>query len=221
MSDQTPPNPDEPGTTPDGEQPPVEPTVEPTAAEQAPEETTVIEPLATEETPAAEGEEPPPPVDPTYAAAAPPPAKSGRGKLIAIIAAVVVVVLVAGTLGFFFLLKSDAHKITTPSSAGRMDRDGTKEKALGTQLTQAEEQFQTQGEGKGSDISYVKSAVYNQADDKRGPKGALVFLGAKLRRSRAPASGSPTGSPSRRRPTGSPSPTSTRATAAARQCAPQ
>ena len=105
------------------------------------------------------------------------PAKSRKGLLIGIIAAVLVVILVAGGAVALVLSKgSDKHTITTPTTAGQMKRDSTKEKALATQLTQAEQQFKTQATG----VAYVKSAVYNQTDAKRGPAGGLVFLGAKL-----------------------------------------
>ena len=35
-------------------------------------------------------------------------------------------------------------------------------------------------------VTYVKSGVYNQDDSKRGPEGALVFLGAKLTKVQSP-----------------------------------
>ena len=95
---------------------------------------------------------------------APTPAgKSGRGKILAIVAAVVVVVLVAGGLVGYLLLKSDAHKLVTPATAGSMKRDTAKEKALATQLDTAKQQFITQGQPKCSKkTDYVKSAVYDQ-----------------------------------------------------------
>lgn len=134
---------------------------------------------------------PPPPVEDESAATALPPEeeKSGRGKLLAIIAAVVVLVLVAGGLVAFFAFRTTDHKLTTPATAGSMKRDTAREKTLATQLDQAKEQFKTQGQAKGkaSSISYVKSAVYNQANSKRGPSGALVFLGAKLTKDQSPA----------------------------------
>jgi hypothetical protein len=135
---------------------------------------------------------PPPTADETGATALPPEEKkSGRGRLIGIIAAVVVLVLIAGGLVAFFALRSTDHKLTTPATAGSMKRDTAREKTLATQLNQAKEQFKTQGQakgkGKGSSISYVKSAVYNQASSKRGPSGALVFLGAKLTKDQSPA----------------------------------
>ncbi len=194
MSDQTPPT---SGPTPD---PDSEPTSEPTS-EAAPEvsEGASQDPTATtagqtavdqppvEHTEHTEPVEPVGPAEPTDPAAAPPARKSGRGKILAIIAAVVVVVLVAGGLIGYFVLKSDSHKLTTPATAGSMKRDTAKEKALSTQLDQAEQQFKTQGQGKcAKATSYVKSAVYNQANSKRGPQGALVFLGAKLTKPQVP-----------------------------------
>ncbi len=96
-------------------------------------------------------------------------------------------VLVAGGLIGYFVLKSDSHKLTTPATAGSMKRDTAKEKTLSTQLTQAEQQFKTQGQGKcAKKTNYVKSAVYNQGSTKRGPEGALVFLGAKLTKEQVP-----------------------------------
>ncbi len=68
-----------------------------------------------------------------------------------------------------------------------MKRDTTREQALSSQLKQAEEQFKTQGQSKCATIKYVKSAVYNQADAKRGPTGSLVFLGAKLSKDQKPS----------------------------------
>jgi hypothetical protein len=130
------------------------------------------------------------PTPATAEAVAPPPDtsnRSNRGKLLAIIAAVVVVVLIAGGLVGYLLLRSDAHKLVTPATAGSMKRDTAKEKALSTQLDQAEQQFKTQGQGKcAKKTTYVKSAVYNQASKKRGPEGALVFLGARLTKVQVP-----------------------------------
>jgi hypothetical protein len=185
MSDQTPPtsgpHPDpDPEPTTEAEQGPVQDpeatSVDETAVDQpvvAPSETT--EPVDTTE-----------PVEAT-GAAAPPPRKSGKGKIFAIIAAVIVVVLVAGGLIGYFVLKSDSHKITTPATAGSMKRDAAKEKAFATQLSQAEQQLKAQGQGNcAKKTNYVKSAIYNQAIEKRGPKGGLVFLGAKLTKEQVP-----------------------------------
>jgi hypothetical protein len=127
----------------------------------------------------------PPPTPPTspYGEVPPPPPerKSRKGLLIGLVAAVVVLVLVAGAIGAVLLLKgNDSHTISTPATAGSMKRDTTQEKQLGQQLTQAEEQFKTQGDA--AKISYVKSAVYKQDKTSRGPAGGLVFLGAKLKK---------------------------------------
>ena len=129
--------------------------------------------------PAEDGTTPPPPpppvADETEAGALPPEEKkSGRGRLLAIIAAVVVLVLVVGGLVAFFATRTTNHKLTTPATAGSMKRDSAREKQLSTELTQAKDQFKTQG-GKGKTISYVRSAVYNQSSTKRGPAGSLVF----------------------------------------------
>jgi hypothetical protein len=192
MSDQTPPDlgPDSEPTPESGAEPtPSTPEGAPAgaapAAEGAPQdpETSVGETAGhpTEATETAE------PTDP--AVATPPPAgKFGRGKILAIIAAVVVVVLVAGGLVGYLLLKSDAHKLVTPATAGSMKRDTAKEKALATQLDTAKQQFITQGQPKCSKkTNYVKSAVYDQASAKRGPAGSLVFLGAKLTKVQVPS----------------------------------
>ena len=155
MSDQTPPD--------SGPDPTREP--EPVDLTESSEDTA----------PVAEGQDPPPPPQPTDES-------KGRGKIIAIVAGVVVLALIAGGLGAFFLLRSDAHTITTPSTAGAMKRNASQEKALATQLGQAETQFKTQAQGtkKCASVKSVKSAVYSQSSAKRGPEGSLVFLGAKL-----------------------------------------
>ena len=167
-------------TTPEGA-----PAGAPPAAEGAPDDpdATSVDEAPVE--PAGPGE-PTDPADPAVADA-PPPSKSGKGRILAIIAAVVVVVLIAGGLIGYFVLKSDTHKLTTPSTAGSMKRDTAKEKALATQLSQAEQQFRSQGQGKcAKKTNYVKSAIYNQANQKRGPEGGLVFLGAKLTKEQVP-----------------------------------
>jgi hypothetical protein len=126
---------------------------------------------------------PPPPVegDATATAAdhpAPPPAKSSKAPWVIGIAVVVVLALVVG--GIFAglaIFKKDEHSIKVPATAGGMKRDSGKEAQLEEQLNAAEQQFKTQAKS----VSYVKSAIYNQDDTKRGPEGALVFLGAKLK----------------------------------------
>src|ERR1700759_5246166 len=132
MSDENPPTSSSPG----------EPTPTPDEGVAPSEETAPQEPVAGETTPplaAPVAEEP----EATPSAAE--EKKSGRGKLLAIIAAVVVVVLVLGGLGYFLFLKSDNHKLTTPSTAGSMKRDTAREKTLSTELNQAEQQFKTEG----------------------------------------------------------------------------
>lgn len=103
------------------------------------------------------------------------PAPAKRNKAVVIVAAAIVLVLVAGAVvaGIFAFGGPQDHKIVTPATAGEMKRDSATEKQLGEQLGAAEEQFKLQDKGLGS----VTSAVYNQSDDKRGPEGALVFLG--------------------------------------------
>lgn len=130
---------------------------------------------------------PPPPAGTTVGQAAPPPPappkKSKTGLIIAIVAGLVVLALIAG--GAVLLIANsgdDKHSITIPSTAGGMKRDKAKETELQQQLDAAENQFKTQAKN----VSYVKSGVYNQDDSKRGPEGALVFLGAKLKKVQSP-----------------------------------
>ena len=100
-----------------------------------------------------------------------------------IIAALVVLAIVAVLLVVFVFAKGDdKHSITIPETAGGMKHDKTKEAELQQQLTAAENQFKTQAKN----VSYVKSGVYDQDDSARGPKGALVFLGAKLKKEQKP-----------------------------------
>lgn len=115
------------------------------------------------------------------------PRRTGPSRMVTIVAALVVLVLVVAGLGAFFLLRNRSHEIVTPSHAGSMKRDTDREKALSTQLSQAEAQLKKQGQNQCASIKYVKSAVYDQADAKRGPKGALVFLGAKLSKEQKPS----------------------------------
>jgi hypothetical protein len=121
----------------------------------------------------AERETPPPPP--------PAPKKSRTGLIVAIVAGLVVLALVA-VAAVLILNKEDKHSIATPATAGGMKRDTAKEGQLKQQLDAAEQQFKTQAKN----VSYVKSGVYNQDDTKRGPKGALVFLGAKLKKVQSP-----------------------------------
>jgi hypothetical protein len=197
MSEQTPPDqgPDSEPTPESGAEPtPTTPEGAPADAaptgEDAPHdpEPTTVDQTVVAPTEATETSETSETTETTDAAAPPPPPRtSSRGKILAIVAAVVVVVLVAGALVGYLALKSDAHKLVTPSSAGSMKRDTGKEKALSTQLDQAEQQFITQGQPKcAKKTNYVKSAVYDQASTKRGPEGALVFLGAKLTKEQVP-----------------------------------
>ena len=137
---------------------------------------------------AGEGAAPPPPPGGTAVDAAPPPPpapakKSRTGLIVGIIAGLVVLALVAVLLVVFVFTKGDdKHSITIPSTAGGMKRDKAKETELQQQLTAAEGQFKTQAKN----VSYVKSGVYDQDDTARGPEGALVFLGAKLKKVQNP-----------------------------------
>jgi hypothetical protein len=128
-----------------------------------------------------DGANPPPPPGGTVVDSPPPPApakKSRTGLIVAIIAALVVLALVAVLLVVFVFAKGDdKHSITIPATAGGMERDKDKETELQQQLDAAETQFKTQFKN----VTYVKSGVYDQDDSKRGPEGALVFLGAKVK----------------------------------------
>jgi hypothetical protein len=94
-----------------------------------------------------------------------------------------VVALIAGGIVLAFsVFKKDEHSIAIPSSAGGMKRDSSKEAELKQQLDAAEQQFKTQAKN----VSYVKSGVYTQSDKDKGPEGALVFLGAKLKKVQSP-----------------------------------
>ena len=139
--------------------------------------------------PAGGGSNPPPPTGATAVDAPPPPPapakKSRTGLIVAIIAALVVLALVAVLLIVFVFAKGDEqHSITIPATAGGMKQDKDKEAELQQQLDAAEGQFKTQAKN----VSYVKSGVYDQDDTDRGPEGALVFLGAKLKEAQKPAS---------------------------------
>ncbi len=134
------------------------------------------------------GSNPPPPTGATAVDAPPPPPapakKSRTGLIVAIIAALVVLALVAVLLIVFVFAKGDEkHSITIPETAGGMKHDKDKEAELQQQLDAAEGQFKTQAKN----VSYVKSGVYDQDDADRGPKGALVFLGAKLKKEQQPS----------------------------------
>ena len=139
--------------------------------------------------PAAGGGSNPPPSTGATAVDAPPPPpapakKSRTGLIVGIIAALVVLALVAVLLIVFVFAKGDeTHSITIPATAGGMKQDKDKQKELQQQLTAAEGQFKTQAKN----VSYVKSGVYDQDDSSRGPKGALVFLGAKLKKEQKPS----------------------------------
>lgn len=162
MSDQTPP----PG--------PAEPT---RPVDQGTSESTPPPPPPASDLPQQPGQPVPPP---------PPAKKSKKGLLIGLVAGLVVLALIAGGVAAFALgaFKSgpDKHSIATPATAGGLNRDAAKEKQLQQQLDAAEQQFKTQAKN----VSYTKSGVYQQGDSKKGPTGALVFLGAKLSKMQSP-----------------------------------
>ncbi len=169
MSDQTPPS---------GEPVPV-PAED--SGDVTAEETT---PPAEAEVDGADEATPPPPTETEGATPPPAPEKKSRKMFVPIVAAAIVLAMAAVAVGVvMFVTGSDSHKIVTPSTAGDMKRATSKETELKPQLDSAEQQFKTQAKN----VSYVKSAVYTQADSKRGPKGDLVFLGAKLSKPQVPA----------------------------------
>ena len=130
---------------------------------------------------------PPPPSDTAVGQAPPPPPppakKSKTGLIIGLVAGLVVLAIIAVVAVVLVVNKGeDTHSITIPTTAGGMKRDTDKETELQQQLDAAEEQFKTQAKN----VSYVKSGVYDQDDSERGPEGALVFLGAKLKKVQSP-----------------------------------
>lgn len=129
---------------------------------------------------------PPPPADTALGTAPPPPPAAPRSKaglIIGIVAGLVVLAIIAVVAVVFVVNKGeDKHSITIPASAGGMKRDKATETRIQKNLDAAELQFKTQAKN----VSYVKSGVYAQDDTKRGPKGSLVFLGAKLKKIQSP-----------------------------------
>ena len=108
----------------------------------------------------------------------PPPAKSSHKPWIIGVAVLLVVVLIGAAAAVILSVTGeDKHSIAIPSTAGGMKRDTKSETALKQQLDAAETQFKTQFK----DVAYVKSGVYTQANKDKGPEGALVFLGAKVK----------------------------------------
>ncbi len=125
---------------------------------------------------------PPPPGDTTGFGETPPPPppakKKSKAPWIIGIAVLLVLVIVGGVVALLLTVGGEAkHAISTPATAGGMKRDTAKEKELQQQLDAAEKQFKTQAKN----VSYVKSGVYTQSDKSKGPEGALVFLGAKMK----------------------------------------
>lgn len=130
---------------------------------------------------------PPPPAEAAYGTEPPPPPappkKSRTGLIVGLIAGLVVLAIVAVLVVVLVVNKGEEkHTIAIPSTAGGMKRDKAKETELRQQLDAAEQQFKTQAKN----VTYVKSGVFDQDDAKRGPAGALVFLGAKLSKLQSP-----------------------------------
>lgn len=140
----------------------------------------------TDQTPPPDEPTPPPAeVDgPTEDAVSAAPAKSRTGLIVKLIAGFVVLAIIAAVVAVVFVTRGDPkHSIALPATAGGMKRDSAKETEFKTPLDAAEKQFKSQAKS----VSYVKSGVYSQSDSKRGPEGALVFLGAKLTKAQSPA----------------------------------
>jgi hypothetical protein len=135
---------------------------------------------------AATGASPPPPPAPTDVGDAPPPPvppkRSRTGLILALVAGLVAVALVA-VVAVVLVVRAgeDEHSIIIPATAAGMKRDTDTEAKRKREISAAESQFRAQGQGQ--DVVYVKSGLYNQDDGKRGPKGPLLFLGAKVRSS--------------------------------------
>lgn len=127
---------------------------------------------------------PPPPAGADYGSQFPPPPappkKSRTGLIIGVVAGLVVLAIVA-VLAIVLVVKKgeDTHSISIPSTAGGMKHDTAKETELKQQLDAAEQQFKTQFKSP-KNVNSLKSGVFHQKDAKRGPVGALVFLGAKV-----------------------------------------
>jgi len=123
-----------------------------------------------------EGAPPPPPPTATTVGdePSPPPAKqSRRGLIIGLVAGLVVLVVVAGALTVFFVTRGpETHSITVTSTAGGMKRDKDKEADLKQEIDATAAQFKAQFKG-----TAVKTALYNQDDTKKGPKGQMLFVG--------------------------------------------
>jgi len=117
---------------------------------------------------------PPPPTATTYGEAPPPPAKkSHRGLIIGLVAGLVALVLVAGALTVYFVNRGpETHSITVTSTAGGMKRDKDKEADLKQEIDATAAQFKAQFKG-----TAVKTGLYNQDTDSKGPKGQMLFVG--------------------------------------------
>lgn len=129
---------------------------------------------------------PPPPVDPPGPPAGgaspvsptPEGPKSRKGLLIGVVAALLVLALVGGAIAAIQLARApEEHSITVTSSAGGMKRDTTQEKALKSQLTATEEQFEQQFK-----VDTVKAGLYEQEKESRGPKGQMLFVGFEFKK---------------------------------------
>lgn len=99
------------------------------------------------------------------------------------VAVVLVLALVGGAVvAALTVFGKTEHTIAITNTAGGMKRDSDTETTMQEQLDAAEKTF-----NKGKNIAYVKSAVYQQADSKKGPEGSVLFLGAKLKKAQKPS----------------------------------
>ena len=123
---------------------------------------------------AGEGAPPPPPPTATTLSEEPPPAKQSRkGLIIGLVAGLVALVLVAGALTVYFVNRGpETHSITITSKAGGMERDKDKEADLKQEIDATAAQFKAQFKG-----TAVKTGLYNQDTDSKGPKGQMLFVG--------------------------------------------
>ena len=122
------------------------------------------------------GAPPPPPPATTTLGDEPsqPPAKqSRRGLIIGLVAGLVALVLVAGALTFYFVNRGpETHSITITPTAGGMKRDKDKEADLKQEIDATAAQFKAQFKG-----TAVKTGLYNQNTESKGPKGQMLLVG--------------------------------------------
>lgn len=104
--------------------------------------------------------------------------KSRQGLIIGVVAALLVLALIGGAIAAIQLARApEEHSITVTSSAGGMKRDTTQEKALKSQLTATEDQFEKQFKA-----DTVKAGLYKQEKASSGPEGQMLFVGFEFKK---------------------------------------